>query len=355
MKIVLKTESFQECVIFSENHKFVFDRIGEFAQNNRYYFVCDSSLTEFDEYKGLFPQERTLFFKASENNKTLKGLEQIISFFTEKGVDRQCTVIVVGGGITLDIGGFASSVFMRGINFKYVPTTLLAMVDASIGGKNGVNFKNFKNYVGNFNNPSEILITSEFLKTLPDKEFKTGLAEVVKYGLIKDRDLLFFIEKNAENIFKRERSVLDYIIEKSVKTKVDIVEQDFKEGGLRKILNFGHTLGHSLERLKKVSHGEGVSVGIVFASFVSAQKGYISHHDFEYVKNLLERLGLPVFVDNVEVSELVEGMAKDKKKFGDFIDFVLIKKFGNPFVEKLNVEQLESYLNDLFEYFDKKR
>ncbi len=354
MELSLSAKIESNCKIFS----LTFNQLNSFfeeieKEKDNIIFVVDSVLQNFDKYKSLFKNRKVFYFTAGEESKNLDSVKEILKFLMENNADRKSFLIAIGGGITLDVAGFVATIYMRGINFGFVPTTLLAMVDASIGGKNGVNFYNFKNYVGTFSHPSFIMIAPEFLETLDKKEFNVGMAEVIKYGAISKPDLMDFLILRSEQIKKRDKEALDYIIEQSIKTKVEVVENDFKEAGLRKILNFGHTLGHALERLKKVSHGEGVAAGIVFASFISLKKGYLSENEFKKVLRVISQFELPVFIKGVSVEDLMTGIAGDKKKIGNSVDFVLLKGIGNAIVENMALSEIRGYLENLYKRYGK--
>lgn len=240
---------------------------------------------------------------------------------------------------------------MRGLSFGFIPTTLLAMVDASIGGKNGVNFEGFKNYIGCFNHPEFILVSDNFLETLPEAEFLNGIAEVIKYGAIYKPDILTFLIEREWEVKDRKKEAIDFIIENSVKAKVSIVQDDFKESGLRKVLNFGHTLGHALERLKMVSHGQGVAAGMVFAAFLSLQKGYLEKEEFEKIRHTISLYKLPAFIPDASIGELVKGISGDKKKAGDKIDFILLKSLGRPVIQPISLMEIENALQNMYKHY----
>ena len=353
MEIVLKTSNTDESRIFTSDFSYLNSFVSSRCENKRVFALIDKKILNFPAYSSLTKNLDTFAVTASERFKTLKTAERIYKFLLEKKADRDSFILAIGGGITLDIAGFVASTYMRGMKFGFIPTTLLAMVDASIGGKNGVNFLGYKNYVGTFNHPEFVAICPYFLKTLPKKQFNVGLAEVIKYGAINDKKILDFLEDtNSFKALKEEKN-LKFIIEKSAKIKAEIVEKDFTESGLRKILNFGHTLGHALERIKKVSHGEGVAAGMIFAAFLSVKYGYLKEENLRKLEKILKKYSLPVFIDHVSEKEIIEGIAGDKKKSGDLIQFVLLKDFGKPFVKSLTLSEIEEGLNDLRKHYGK--
>ncbi len=351
MKIELLSKTENKCDIFTLK----FDALIEYLKQielkeNSVCYIVDKNLASFPQYKLLFKGKKVFFYDANEGNKNIDKISVIYDFLLENKEDRKSFVIGIGGGITLDVTGFVASTYMRGIRFGFVPTTFLAMVDASIGGKNGVNFRGYKNYIGTFNHPKFVAVSPYFLNTLNDREFKIGMSEVIKYSLISRVDLLDFINIQRDKIICREISILEHLIKESIKTKVDIVKKDFNESGLRKILNFGHTLGHALERIRKVSHGEGVAVGMVFAGYLSLIKGYISERDFSKIKETIHFFRLPLSFDRALINEIINGISGDKKKSGDKIDFVLLKKLGHAVIEPMDLSEIRDGLENMLKY-----
>lgn len=283
---------------------------------------------------------RTIITGMGEKNKTLAALELIYKQLLDFGVDRSGFILGVGGGIVCDIAGFVASTYMRGIRFAFVPTTLLAQVDASIGGKNGVNFQGYKNMIGNFNQPEFVLCDPEVLKTLPAEELSNGFAEIVKHALIADSEMFEFIEENAGNMLNLNPEVINHLIKRSVEIKSGIVNRDEREKGERRKLNFGHTFGHAIEKVSGINHGKAVAIGSVIAGKLSVQKKLIKDIDHARVLNLLENLNLPVKYDG-EKNEVFSALFKDKKRESDFIFFILLDGIGSAVVEKISVDELK--------------
>ena len=229
---------------------------------------------------------------------------------------------------------------MRGLQFGFVASTLLAQVDASVGGKNGVNFSGYKNFLGVFNQPEFVICDTLMLKTLPAEELSCGFAEIIKHTLIKDEQMFSYLEKNIERALNLDSEVIDLLVKHSVETKANVVNQDEKETGERRKLNFGHTLAHAIEKLTACSHGKAVSAGIVFAAKLSVQKQLIQQSDLEIIKNILVRFKLPINFD-LDETKLLNAMKKDKKKAGDFIHFILLTKIGNAIVENLSYNEIK--------------
>lgn len=266
-------------------------------------------------------------FKDGEKSKTIQTVEHLAEQLIENNYDRSSVIIALGGGVVGDIAGFLASIYMRGIPYIQVPTTLLAMIDSSIGGKTGVNLKSGKNLIGTFHQPIETLIDPYYLNSLSSKHIKNGLAEAIKYGVIKDKNLFNFIEKNLPKILDLDKKAIEFLIKKCVKIKKEIVAKDEKEHGIRQILNYGHTFGHALEKQSNYTllHGFAISIGMVLANRLAVQKGLLSQKDSDCIKNLLKKAGLPVYTMH---KPTLQDLKKDKKKRGNSINFILPTKIG---------------------------
>lgn len=292
-----------------------------------------------DLYGRHWERYRTIITGQGEKNKTLQTVEEIFGRLLDFEVDRSGFILGIGGGIVCDIAGFVASSYMRGISFAFVPTTLLAQVDASIGGKNGVNFQGYKNMVGAFNQPHFILSDPRVLKSLPHAERSNGFAEIVKHALIADEDLFVYILNNSEGMKRLDEHVITHLIKQSVEIKSDIVNLDEREKGERRKLNFGHTFGHAIEKVTGISHGQAVSLGMVIAARLSLKRGFIKDYELERIRNVLEQLNLPIKMDFDKLAVL-QALMKDKKREQDFIHFILLGSVGNAVVEKISVEEL---------------
>ncbi|MDR1348361.1 MAG: 3-dehydroquinate synthase [Prevotellaceae bacterium] len=277
----------------------------------------------FALYGSFFKNFQCIKIQASESNKTLKTVENIILKLVEYQIDRAAFIVGVGGGITCDIAGFTASVYTRGLPFGFISTSLLSQADASVGGKNGINFCGLKNMIGTFNQPEFVICDTNMLDTLPQKEFLCGLSEIIKIALIKDAGMFNFIENKSNDILKRNKTVLQKLITKSIQHKADIVVRDEFEKGERRILNFGHTLAHAIEANDCIPHGFAVSIGIMFAAKISKYFGLISSDIIDSIEHLLVRLGLPCHTD-IDDGLLLNAVIADKKKNDDEINFVLL-------------------------------
>jgi 3-dehydroquinate synthase len=279
-------------------------------------------------------------FDAGEINKNIETCIQIWNVLTELGADRKSLIVNLGGGVVTDLGGFVASTFKRGIDFINIPTTLLSMVDASIGGKTGIDLGNIKNQIGVINNPKLVVIDSDFLETLPQIEMRSGLAEILKHGLICDKIYWKqFLDLSSLNI-----EDIDTIIFDSIKIKNEIVMQDPMELGIRKALNFGHTLGHAIESYfmenptkKSLLHGEAIAIGMVLESYISMKKNLISKVEYLEVKTTIKSIFEEVDFDKNDIQSIVDLLIHDKKNENGVIKFVLLDGIGN-FTINQNVE-----------------
>ena len=270
-------------------------------------------------------------FDDAESAKNLRSVEQIARSLIRAGADRKSLVVAVGGGVVGDVAGFAASTFLRGVQLVHIPTTLVAQVDSSIGGKTGANLPEGKNLVGSFYPPKLVLTDPELLRTLPDREFRGGLAEVIKHAIIADARMFAFLEKNMEKVLRRDRRVLDFLIPRNVEIKARVVSHDERESGLREILNFGHTFAHALEsatKYRRYQHGEAVAWGMMAAAFLGYELGLTRADDVSRIVALIRRLGpLPPW-PRVSPATLLNAMRSDKKSRSGMLRFVLSPRIG---------------------------
>lgn len=291
---------------------FIGDKLAKYEKDGAY-FIIDSKVASL--YKNIIPKERVFLFQAAEKNKTFLSLEKMLDFLRQHNALRDSTLVSVGGGITGDVAAFAASVYMRGIKLIQVPTTLLAMVDSSVGGKTAVNFKGIKNNIGSFYQPGMVLIDSNFLDSLTDKEYLNGLVESIKIAAIRDKEFFEYINANKSSILKRSKAIMEYIITESCRLKAEIVEQDEKEAGIRKLLNFGHTAAHGIESDSnyKIHHGFAVALGMIYESKYALQNGYTDKETYEAVYGLLKSLKYPTHYEPKDIDKMLEAVSKDKK------------------------------------------
>jgi len=269
-----------------------------------------------------------------EQYKTLDWANAIYSALLINSFDRKSALVALGGGVIGDLTGFAAATFMRGVPFVQVPTTLLAMVDSSVGGKTGVNHAMGKNMIGAFYQPKKVLMDLDVLRSLPQEEFLAGMAEVIKYGVIWDASFFEYLDRKREKILALNPDVLSQIIQRSCEIKAEVVSKDEREGGLRAILNFGHTVGHAIETAENYTmrHGEAVAIGMVYASKLAHNTGLCNASVPERVEKLIKSYGLPTSLSALSrkppVTELMDTMRIDKKAEGGKVRFVLPKKIG---------------------------
>ena len=285
-----------------------------------------------------------------EQEKKLKTVHKIIDRLMEAGFGRDSTLIALGGGVVGDITGFTASIFMRGINFIQLPTTLLAQVDASVGGKTAVNHKSGKNLIGSFYQPKCVICDSTFLATLKASEISAGLAEVIKYGLIYDSEFFLWLQKNMQQIVSNDPAAVAHVIQRSCAIKAEIVAQDEKEQSVRALLNFGHTFGHAIEKLTGYgnwTHGDAVAVGMVLAARLSEKMSLITPEDVQNIEKTLIAASLPISLPNIEPAELLAAMQSDKKVKDRNIQLVLLKNIGEAFLTAdYSQEDLVNILRD---------
>jgi len=272
-----------------------------------------------------------------ESRKNLTSVDKLLSRLMEAGADRKTAVVVLGGGLLSDLAGFASSIYKRGLHLYIIPTTLLAMVDASLGGKNGVNYHHIKNQIGTIRSPQEVIIDPVYLQTLPQEEFLSGMAEMLKHGLIADS--AYYREMIQAYNEGRLTEQLPHFIRKSVEIKMRVVQQDPHEKGLRKILNFGHTVGHALESClveagKPVTHGHAVALGMIAALWLSVRYAGLDASTARHIMDQLRRIYPPVPIDNALIDCVIEKMKYDKKNTGNIPRFVLLTEPGKPVWDK---------------------
>ena len=273
--------------------------------------------------------KKIIFIDETEKAKSIDVYKSVIKKIIKYKCNRKSTIIALGGGVVGDLAGFVASTYMRGINYIQIPTTLLSQVDSSVGGKTAINIPEGKNLVGAFYNPKVVLISTRFLKTLSEKEYKSGLGEVIKYSLIDNEKLRTLLQSNTTKILNRDNKILLKIIEESIKTKSKIVTKDEKESGIRAILNFGHTFGHAIEahtNYKKMSHGAAITLGMIIASKISLYEGLIKDHQLDNIINLIDSLGLDTNYSKYKFSELKKYIFNDKKVADGKLNLILINQ-----------------------------
>ncbi len=358
-KLIISTKSEKYPIIIGKN---LFSKISKIIKVssirfNKCLLVIDKNIpskTIKKFKKGLNIKNLDIFFiNANEVNKNLNTTSKIVKILLDKNFSRQDCLITIGGGITGDIGGFAASLFKRGIQFINVPTTLLSQVDSSIGGKTGVNTRHGKNLIGSFYQPKLVISDIDFLKTLPKREITCGYGEILKHSLISDKKFYKYLTKNFQKIFNLQSPFIENSIYESCKIKKKIVEKDEKEKNLRKTLNFGHTFAHSYEASlnysKKLNHGEAVILGINSAIKFSYKNKILKNKDYKLINNHLHNSKLPFdlkkYFSKKDLNKIVSFMTKDKKNTSKKINLILLKSIGLPIINKqYSVEKVKLFL-----------
>jgi 3-dehydroquinate synthase len=337
-KITIHTPGFRSEILVGER----WDAVSGLLPEKGVIIITDDNVSRL--YGDKFPKIPVFSLSPGEESKKLKVIEYLAEQLLQAGIDRSGFVLAVGGGVVCDIAGFLASVYMRGIRCGYVSSTLLSQVDASTGGKNGVNLGGTKNMLGTIRQPEFVICDPGMLQTLPDQEYLSGLAELIKTAVIGDKELFDLIEKSFEKIMSRDTDLLAILVTKSVRFKGLVVSEDEKETGLRRILNFGHTFGHAIEMQKGVRHGFAIASGMVLATEFSFKRRYINLVEKERIIRLLERFKLLTELD-LTGNQMEKLVLHDKKKTGTEIHFVFTQGVGKAIVEKVPVDEVLDFYN----------
>jgi 3-dehydroquinate synthase len=311
----------------------------KFVSPEKAVVLTDTNL--FAAHADKFSGWQTIVINAGEAYKEQATVDHIISQLIERGADRSTTLIGVGGGVVTDITGYVASIFLRGISFGFVPTTILAMVDAAIGGKNGIDVGVYKNMVGTITQPKFLLYDMEFLKSLPDREWRNGFAEVIKHAAIKKACMFHQLETASLHYFQENTDALQQLIQENALLKAGVVQQDEFEKDERRLLNFGHTLAHALEKKYDLMHGEAVAIGMVFAAKLS--KAICGFEKVDALTSVIQNYGLPTSIA-YDKEAVFDVLKKDKKKEGDMMHFILLKSLGNAVIQKISLTDLKNKL-----------
>ena len=328
-------------------------QIAKYISSNRVMIVTNTTIAPLylerikTSLETVGKKVETVILPDGEAYKTMESLTLIYDALLEKKCDRKTTLVALGGGVVGDITGFAAASYMRGVPFVQIPTTLLSQVDSSVGGKTGINHPLGKNMIGAFYQPQAVVADINTLSTLPGRELSAGLAEIIKYGAIIDTDFLTWLEQNCQKLRAQDPSALAYAIGRSCEIKAEVVRLDEREGGLRAILNFGHTFAHAIESALGYGvwlHGEAVGCGMVMAADLSQRLGYISVAEVERIRALVAAAGLPIIAPDLGLATWLDWMQVDKKNEGGQIKFILLKKMGRAVVESVPASVLEATL-----------
>lgn len=293
------------------------------------------------ELSGTFPHVSVFTFPAGEQSKNLDIVKDLYAHLIENKFERKDLLLALGGGVTGDLTGFAAATYLRGIDFVQVPTTLLAQVDSSVGGKTGVDFEQYKNMVGAFHQPRLVYMNLNTLATLPPEQFASGMGEVLKSGLIRDEKFYGWTINHMDEIAERVYPVLVKMVQKCCDIKRQVVEEDPKEAGVRAILNLGHTIGHAIEKLKnfELLHGQCVALGTIAAAYISYKRSYLSSEEFYEIRDMNVGFDLPIFFEGLDPEEILAVTKSDKKMQQGTIRFVLLKSLGHAVIDTTVTDQ----------------
>lgn len=344
-------------IVMEENY----DKLGKevaalSVQEIRLCVVTDSTVAELysetviRQLEPVCKEVHLFVFEAGEKNKNLDTVRKLYEFLIQNHYDRNDMLVALGGGVVGDLCGFTAATYLRGIRFIQVPTTLLSQVDSSIGGKTGVDFDAYKNMVGAFHMPQLVYTAAASLLTLTEEQFACGMGEVIKHGLIMDAGYYEWLQEHREEILVRDLSICEQMILISCRIKRDVVEQDPTEQGIRGILNFGHTLGHAIEKLMdfKLLHGQCVALGSIAAAYLSAGRGEITMDEAVQIRNVFEEFGLPVSIKDFGLAKeaVIAATKNDKKMDSGKIKFILLHRIGEAFIDRtVTDEQMEQSLD----------
>ena len=316
-----------------------FSSLSKLTGKDRTVLITDENI--YRNHTSKFRGWNTIVLKPGEEFKVQATVDSIIDQLIAFQADRQFTLVGVGGGVVTDLTGYVASVYMRGISFGFIPTTLLAMVDASIGGKNGIDVGPYKNMVGVIKQPSFLLFDFSFLTTLPDAEWSNGFAEIIKHACILDAAAFRLLEKNNLATLKKDKKTLFKLIERNARLKSSIVQKDEYEKGDRRLLNFGHTLGHALETQYILSHGEAVSIGMTYACHFS--ESLLGFNGTERVVKVLEQYGLPTHAA-FKTEKVFEVLKMDKKRVSKEMNYIMLEKIGKGVILAIPLRELEKWI-----------
>lgn len=334
-------------ILLEQDYQFLYRELNKLdTANRKICVVTDSNLSKLylneviEILKDYAKEVITFTFPAGESYKNLDTVYQLYERLIPSGFDRKDLLIALGGGVVGDLTGYAAATYLRGISFIQMPTSLLAMVDSSIGGKTGVDFQAYKNMIGAFHQPKSVYMNLKTLLSLSDAQYYSGFGEIIKHGLIKDKEYYVWLKEHIDAIKKRDMAVLEETIYRSCQIKREVVEKDPKELGERALLNFGHTIGHAVEKLMdfKLLHGECVAVGMVAAGYLSYKRNHITKEQYEDLVNVIRNFNLPVSVAGIKPEEVLHATFHDKKMDAGKINFILLSGIGKAYIDNTLTE-----------------
>lgn len=356
----MQSDNLNVCYYYSNDLVNLEGKLFSYCDNRKFAIISDKKIANLfsDKINKIFNQEtHWVVIEPGENSKDFFVINEITKQLINLKFDRKSLLIALGGGVVGDITGFVASIYMRGIDWINIPTTLLSQVDSAIGGKTGINFHNVKNVIGSFYQPKAVFFDTSFLSSLPDREYKSGIAEILKYAISFDREFFYYLKDNINSILSKDAPILEKIIKKSCEYKLKIVSQDVMEkNSIRALLNFGHTFAHALESITNFDHylhGEAVAIGMIMAAKLSKFKGYLTAQDVNSIVALIDSFKLPIEPINFEVDNLISFITNDKKNINGNLTFILLKKIGNCFVESnLTLHELTKFLTVNYKKFN---
>ena len=319
-----------------------FSVLEKLVDKNNTILITDENI--FNAHKKKFNSWSTIVLYPGEEFKIQSTVDEIVQQLISFEADRKTFLVGIGGGVVTDLTGYVAAIYMRGISFGFIPTSVLAMVDAAIGGKNGIDVGVYKNIVGTIRQPEFLLYDYSFLKSLPQSEWINGFAEIIKHACIKDASLFKSLETKDIKSFQKSIKDIAAVIKKNVQIKASVVQEDEFEKGERRLLNFGHTLGHAIENIYQLSHGQAISIGMTAASRISGKLN--GFKDTDRVMRLLDRYGLPTVAD-FDKRKAMEVLKMDKKKVSGSMNYVLLEKIGKGTIRQIPLQQLEELINQL--------
>jgi 3-dehydroquinate synthase len=353
LKSFIRTKLYMSIQKINFSNDIVTYLIGESVESLQQFHAIDKTIILIDEtvynlHATKFEGYTVIQIKATEKNKIQASIDNIIEQMLVLNVDKSWMLVGVGGGVVTDMAGYAASIYKRGIKLGLIPTTILGMTDAAIGGKNGVNVGVYKNMVGTMHRPTFVLFDFSFLDSLPKAEWINGFAEIIKHACIKDAAMFEELAKHDIDFYIQNKQEIALLIEKNIAIKTDVVLKDEFEKADRYLLNFGHTFGHAIENTNNLPHGHAVSIGMVIAAKISKEVNNFSSTYIETLTNILQQYGLPVSL-KINVKEAYDLLRKDKKVSGDAINFVLLNKIGEASVQKITFTKLESLIDQIIQ------
>ena len=321
-----------------------FSIIEDRLQKDKAIFITDENV--YSAHSEKFYGWKTIIIKAGEQFKNQQTVDSVIDQLINLQADRQSFIVGIGGGVVTDIAGFVASIYMRGIKFAFVPTSILAMVDASVGGKNGIDVGVYKNLIGVINQPEFLVYDYSFLETLSHVEWVNGFAEIIKHACIKDADMFYHLEKSSLQEFQSSPKDISTLIKRNVDIKYKVVASDEHETGERKLLNFGHTIGHAIENTSKLAHGQAISIGMIAACRISEAINNFNRVETQKIAELLAKYELPVSF-NSDKEKTWNILLHDKKKSGNNMSFIVLDKIGSASVKSIPLDHLQKIFNSI--------